>query len=225
LCVSAPETGAISLFLGILEVIVAEAGGELERRQNLQSVIAVARDSIEAGRDVRAVRPEALDEGIGINIAGLIARSQHQSLTSRLEYLLDFGRVGGQLARVINLGRSLGDTDDLPGGILRGDEPDGVGIGEREFILQPPGQNERMNSRRPFVMVTSIKIRRLRLLDPHGPARRVLIVVLQHVAGLVFGIIQLEEERIVQRELLFDPSGKVEILDVLVRGRSPGSNR
>ena len=153
-----------------------------------------------------------------VNVPGLIPGAGHQCLRGGLKDLLQFSRIGRQLTRIGELRRALRHADDLAGReALRRYQDRGIGIFLGECILQAAHQEQRVDSRTPFAMVAGEEVRVLVFCDAEGAAGCSLVIILKHVAGTIISVVDLQEERVLRGDLLFEPGREVEGVQIVVR--------
>ena len=91
-----------------------------------------------------------------------------------------------------------------------------IRICDLERVIEPPGNRQRLDARRPFVAIAKQQQRLLRLFGAKTKIRTPLIVILVQITGGGIVVNRLKKNRVVRRDVPFQLGGNRELVLIVV---------
>ena len=210
----------------VFEPVVGDAADEQQWVENLPLVVGINTGALQARADVLRADERGEVEGVvhlrgHVHVAVLVARTGDERVIPPGLDLLQLRSIGREVAPVGHAEILRGERDWIAAERAVAVEINlRVRIGERERVVQPREQQQRVRAGIPLVMPADVEIGPLLFRDAQRGAGAGLIVIFLHVAGLGVVILRLEKHAVLRGQLLLEFHGEVELTHVVVRARA-----
>src|ERR1043166_7643456 len=217
--------GWVTKILRIIDPVVAQAGAHEQRRGKAPVVVAIKTDPLETSGKILlsnlSHRKKKRRHGwivlvrSGFELTVLITDAGDDGVFFRLENFLQLGGVDFQFA-VVGFVRLQHGQRRVISARDRSQQILPLRTVHRRNIGQPPGEENGVQTGRPFVMIAEQDLRFLPLPGSKILNGAALIVILGGVAGVDGVVDNLQVSAVLWRQLLFELRGQINLLLLVV---------